>query len=81
MEDEGDILIFDAGGRRNGNITRRAWHVFYYTNHKQILLGCQDKSEGKVYPLIKSVTKSWIQGRDLPFLLVMNYDTLLDDTD
>ena len=44
-------------------------------------MGYQDKSEGKVYPIVNTVTKVWIQGRDLPVLLVMNYATFLDDTD
>ena len=44
-------------------------------------MGYQDKSEGKVYPIVNTVTKVWIQGRDLPELLVMNYATILDDTD
>ena len=43
MEEEGYILIFDTGGDSNGNITRREWHVFEYKNHKQRLLGYQDK--------------------------------------
>ena len=79
MEEEGGIIIFDTGGGRNGTATRRAWHVFDYKNHKYILLGQQDKSEGKVYPVVNDVMKAWIQGRDLPVLLVMNYATLLDD--
>ena len=79
MEEEGYILIFDTGGDSNGNITRREWHVFEYKNHKQRLLGYQDKSKGKVYTIVNAVTKSWIQVRDLPILIMMNYSTLLDD--
>ena len=81
MDTEGDILIFDTCGGRNGTITRRVWRVFYYKNHKQILMVYQDKYEGKVYPIVDAVTKAWVQGRDLPVLLVMNYATLLDNTD
>ena len=51
FEEEGDILIFDTGGGRNYNTLRRVWHVFEFNNHKQRLLGYQDKSEGKVYTL------------------------------
>ena len=36
---------------------------------------------GKLYPIVNDVEKSWIQVRDLPILLVMNYAILLDDTD
>ena len=39
MEEEVYILIFDTGGGSNGAITRRVWHVFEYTYHKQRLLG------------------------------------------
>ena len=34
MKEDGDILIFYTGGRRNGNNTRKAWNVFAYTNNK-----------------------------------------------
>ena len=44
-------------------------------------MGYQDKSEGKVYPIVYAVTKVCIQWRDLPVLLVMNYATFFDDTD
>ena len=81
MEEEGGILIFGTDGGSNYTITRRAWCVFKYKNHKQRLLGYQDKSEEKVYPIINSVTKAWIQGRDITLLLVMNYSILLDDPD
>ena len=80
MEEEGDILIFDIVSGRDGTITRRLCYVFEYKNHKQRLLGYQDKILGKVYPIINAVTKAWIQGRDLPVLLMMNYSTMLDDT-
>ena len=33
-----------------------------------------------MYPVVNSVTKAWIQGIDLPVLIVMNYATLLDDS-
>ena len=79
MEEGGGILIFDTGGGRNNTTSRRAWHFFQYTNHKQRLLGYQDKSEGKVFPIFNAVTKAWIQEKDLPVLLVVNYATLLDD--
>ena len=65
MEEEGDIIIFDTGGGSNGTITRRVWHVFEYTDHKQILLGYQDKSEIKAYPIVNAAAKAWIQGRDV----------------
>ena len=39
MEEKGDVLIFDTGGGRNVTITRIAWNVFEYKNHKQRLLG------------------------------------------
>ena len=81
MEERGDILIFYTGGVRNGNTARRAWHVFECKNHKQILLGYQDKSEGKLYPIFNAVTKAWIQGRYIPILIVMNYSALLDYLD
>ena len=79
MEEEGDILIFDIGGRRNGTTKIRSWHVFEYTNYKQRLIGYQDKNEGKVYPVVNALMKAWIQGRDLPVLLMMNYATFSDD--
>ena len=50
-------------------------------NHKQQLLGHKDKIEGKLHPIVNAATKVWIQRRDLPILLVMNYATLLDDPD
>ena len=61
MEEEGDIIILDTGDRRNGNIKRREWHIFEYKNHKQRLMGYQDKSEGKFYPIVNAVTKAWFQ--------------------
>ena len=79
MEKENDILIFDTVGGRNYNTTKRAWHVFEYTNHEYRLLVYQDKIEGKLYPIVNAVIKAWIQGRYLPNLLVMNYSTLLYD--
>ena len=79
MEEEGDILIFDIVSGRDGTITRRLCYVFEYKNHKQRLLGYQDKSKGKVYTIVNAVTKSWIQVRDLPILIMMNYSNLLDD--
>ena len=30
---------------------------------------------------MNTVNKAWIQGRDLPVLIVMNHDTFLDDPD
>ena len=81
MLQQGYILIFDTGGGRNGNITRRSWYVFEYKNHKLGILVYHDKIEVKVYPIVNSMDKAWIQGRDLPVLLVMNYATLLDDPD
>ena len=33
-----------------------------------------------MYPIVNTVTKVCIQGRNLPVLLMMNYSTLLDDT-
>ena len=81
MGEEGDILIFDTSGGINGTITRRAWHIFEYKNHKQRLLGYQDKSEGKVYPIVNAVAKAQIQGRYMLVLIVMKYSTLLDYTD
>ena len=80
MEEEGGILISDVGCVRNYIITIIAWHVFEYKNHKQRIMGYQDESEGKVYPIVDAVTKAWIQGRYLPVLLVINYSTLLNDT-
>ena len=50
-------------------------------NLKYRLLGCQDKSEWTVYPIVNAVTKAWIQGRDIPILLVVIYATLLDNPD
>ena len=44
-------------------------------------MGYQDKSEGKVYPIVNAVTKALIQGIYLPVLLMMNYATLLGGTD
>ena len=38
MKRDGDILIFDKCG------AKRLWHIFEYRNHKQILLGYQDKN-------------------------------------
>ena len=64
----------------NGTITRRARHMFEYTNNKQILLIYQDKSR-KFNPIINAAKKVWIQEKDLLFLLVMNYETLLDYPD
>ena len=54
--------------------------MFEYKNHKQRIMGYQDESEGKVYPIVDAVTKAWIQGRYLPVLLVINYSTLFNDT-
>ena len=81
MEDEGDILIFDTGVGRNGITIRIAWHLSENKIHKQRLLGYQDKSKRNVYPIVNTGAKAWIQGGNIPVLLVMNYATLLDDTD
>ena len=43
IKEEGDKRIFETGGVRNGIITRRAWNLFEYKNHKQRLMGYQDK--------------------------------------
>ena len=80
MKYEREILKFDTGIGSNGNITRRVWHVFGYTNHKHQLLVYQDKSKGKIYLLVNVVTKLWIQKRDPPIILLMNYASLLDNT-
>ena len=32
-----------------------------------------------MYPIVNAVKKAWIQGRDIPVLLMMNYVTLLDN--
>ena len=77
-EDKG-VLIFDPGGVRNGTITKRAWHVFEYTNHKKKLYGCHYNSKGKVYLIFNAVTKPWITDRDIPVLLVINYETIIDE--
>ena len=79
MEEEGGILIFDTSGGMNGIITIRAWHLFEHTNHKQRLRVYQDKSEGKLYPIVNAVMKALTQGIYLLVLLVMNYATLLND--
>ena len=81
MEEGGDIIIFDTDGGSNATITRIEWHVFECTNNKQRLMGYQDKSEGKVYPIFNAVTEAWVQGRYMTILLVMNNETLLDYPD
>ena len=35
----------------------------------------------KVYPIVHVLTKAWIKGRYLPVLIVINYATLLGDSD
>ena len=72
MEEEGDILIFDTGGGRSGTTTRIALHLSEYKIHKQRLLRYKNKSERNVYPIVNTGTKAWIQGGDIPILLVMN---------
>ena len=42
-------------------------------------MGYRDKIEGEVYPVVNTVRKASIQGRDMPVLLMMNYATFLDD--
>ena len=81
MDVEGDILIFYTGGGRNETTTRIACHLSEYKHHKQRLLGYQDKSKRNVYHIVNAGTKAWIQGGNIPVLIVMNYATLLDDTD
>ena len=61
------------------NHKKRAWHVLLHTNNQQELRGYQDKSKGKVYPIVNAVTKAWIRDRYLQVLLVMNYATMIDD--
>ena len=80
MEEEGDIVIFDTGGGRNGTTTRISWHLSEYKNHKHRHLVYQDKLDRNVNPIVNAGTKAWIQRGDIPFLLVMNYANLLDDT-
>ena len=43
------------------------------------LRGYQDKSKGKVYPIVNAFTKAWINDTDLPVFLVMNYETLINN--
>ena len=81
MEEEGDILIFYTGCGRNGTTIRIAWYLSEYKNNKQRILGYSDKIERNVYPIVNAGKKAWIQGGNIPVLLVMNYATLLDDTD
>ena len=80
-EGNGNVLIFDTGGGRNGTITSRAWHIYERTSHRQEVVGYQDKSGGTICPIVNAVTKASIPGRDLPVLLVMNYVALLEDED
>ena len=81
VEEEGDILIFDTGGERTESTIIIAWHLYEYKIHKQRLLVYQDKSKRNVYPIFNAGAKAWIRGRDILILLVMNYATLLYDTD
>ena len=53
--------------------------MFKLKTCQQELFGYQDKSKGKVYPIVNEVTKDWIKDRDLAVLIVMNYTTLIDD--
>ena len=78
MKEEGGILIFETGGLIIETNTRKAWCVFEYTSHKKKQLGYQDKSEGKSYPIVNTVTKVWIQGIYMPALLMTNYAKLMD---
>ena len=77
-DEEKDVLIFYTRFGRSGTIKKIAWHMFEYTIHQQELRGYLDNSKDKVYPIVNSVTKSWINDIDIPVLLVMNYATLID---
>ena len=77
--DAEDIVIFDTGGGRNSTITKRAWHIFEETNHRQEIRGYQDEGAGQICPIVNAVTKATIPGREMPVLLVINYAALIDD--
>ena len=72
------VLIFDTGGGWNGTITKRAWYVFEYYVYPQELRGYQDISKGNFYPTVNAVTKAKTKDRNIPVLLVNNYETMID---
>ena len=81
VETQEDVLFFDTGGGYNSTVTKRAWHVFETTSHKQYLRGYGDKGEPKECQIVNACTKAFIPGRDLPVIFVVNYATLNEDED
>ena len=76
-----DMLIFDTGGGNNSTITKKAWHIFENTNHKQYLLGYGDKGDPKECQIINAATIAFIPRKEIPITLLVNYATLNKDPD
>jgi hypothetical protein len=75
-----DILIMDSGGGRNATVTSKAWHVLHRTSHKTAMSGYQDKAPPKVCPIVNAATKATILGRESPVIFIINYATLVEDS-
>ena len=59
--------------------------VLLLPNHdvfrKRGVIESQDKLGGAIYPVCNPITKAYIPGRALPFILVISYVALLKDKD
>eukprot|EP00957_Ditylum_brightwellii_P030024 2272318-Ditylum_brightwellii.AAC.1 len=76
-----DMLTFDTGGSYNSTITKKAWHVFEKTNHKQYLCRYGDKGDPKEFQIVNAATKAFNPGKEILIILVVNYATLNEDPD
>lgn len=75
-----DILILDSGGGQLPTITRRAWYIQAIHAEQSAITGYQSQSGPLLCPIVNGITKAKINNRDQPVLLIMNYATLIDDT-
>eukprot|EP00957_Ditylum_brightwellii_P131778 10049485-Ditylum_brightwellii.AAC.1 len=75
------MLIFETGDGYNSTTTKKVWHVYEKTNHKQYLCGYGDKGDPKEYQIVNTATKAFIPDKEIPVILVVNYATLNEDPD
>jgi hypothetical protein len=75
-----NILIIDTGGGYTSTITSHTCLVLHTTNHTTDFTGYQDKSSPKRLPIVHDATKAYIRGYEHPVILILNYVSLLDDS-
>ena len=67
-----DILIIDSGGGKIGKMTKRTLWIESYSNERESLSECQDKSAPKIHPVVNAVNKeSTYSGKRKPSITVI----------